>query len=303
MKRTAKIWLIIAGVLVVLGPVLIVGALAGVGFDVEKLGGETFKTATYDVGATFDEIAVDIDGIDVSFAPAQDDACKVVCTASEHQTNTVDVEDGTLRIRSAGTQAWYEQVLHFSFREPCMTVYLPQAAYDTLTVRSDTGDLSIPGGFSFGEIKIDGNDGDFSCAAAVNGDVDIRLDSGNVKLNNAVCEGNVIVQTDTGNVKLKGLTCAGINVESSTGNVELVDTLAKNGSFRIRNSTGNVQFKGSDAQEITVETDTGNVTGSLLSEKIFITQSSTGNISVPPSTKGGKCEITTSTGNIELKIE
>ena len=52
-----------------------------------------------------------------------------------------------------------------------------------------------------------------------------------------------------------------------------------------------------------VNTSTGDVNGTLLSEKIFITDTSTGRVSVPKTTSGGKCEITTSTGDINIGIK
>ena len=54
---------------------------------------------------------------------------------------------------------------------------------------------------------------------------------------------------------------------------------------------------------IMVKTSTGNVKGTLLSDKIFVTDTSTGRVSVPKTTSGGKCEITTSTGDIEIELE
>ena len=42
-----------------------------------------------------------------------------------------------------------------------------------------------------------------------------------------------------------------------------------------------MRFENSDAAQISIKTSTGDVTGTLLSEKVFITETSTGNISVP----------------------
>ena len=75
------------------------------------------------------------------------------------------------------------------------------------------------------------------------------------------------------------------------------------GTISIKSDTGDVRFEGSDAIEISVKTDTGDVTGTLLSEKVFITETSTGSINVPKTTSGGKCEITTSTGDINIRIK
>ena len=45
------------------------------------------------------------------------------------------------------------------------------------------------------------------------------------------------------------------------------------------------------------------VGGTLLSDKVFITDTTTGDVDVPKTTTGGKCEITTTTGDIEIDIE
>ena len=42
--------------------------------------------------------------------------------------------------------------------------------------------------------------------------------------------------------------------------------------------------------------------GSLLSDKVFITETDTGNVNIPKTTDGGKCEIKTDTGDIKIKI-
>ena len=51
-----------------------------------------------------------------------------------------------------------------------------------------------------------------------------------------------------------------------------------------------------------ITTDTGNVKGSLLSEKVFIVSTDTGKKQVPNTITGGRCEITTDTGDIIISI-
>ena len=46
--------------------------------------------------------------------------------------------------------------------------------------------------------------------------------------------------------------------------------------FNLERETGDIELNGCDAQTIYVKTDTGNVTGTLLSEKVFITETDTG---------------------------
>lgn len=73
--------------------------------------------------------------------------------------------------------------------------------------------------------------------------------------------------------------------------------------FSIQRTTGDVKFDGCDASEIDVKTNTGDVAGSLLSDKVFIAASDTGHVDVPQTVIGGKCEITTSTGDIRISIQ
>ena len=70
----------------------------------------------------------------------------------------------------------------------------------------------------------------------------------------------------------------------------------------LRRSTGDVELNACDAGGLSLKTTTGDVTGTLLSEKVFITDTSTGDVSVPKTTSGGKCEISTTTGDIRIDI-
>ena len=54
---------------------------------------------------------------------------------------------------------------------------------------------------------------------------------------------------------------------------------------------------------IDVYVSTGDVTGTLLSDKIFFAETTTGDVSVPKLTSGGKCEISTTAGDIEISIK
>jgi DUF4097 and DUF4098 domain-containing protein YvlB len=75
------------------------------------------------------------------------------------------------------------------------------------------------------------------------------------------------------------------------------------GAFVIKRTTGDVTFEGCDAAELLVATDTGDVEGTLLTEKIFFVETDTGRREYPKTTTGGKCEITTDTGDIKISIK
>ena len=72
--------------------------------------------------------------------------------------------------------------------------------------------------------------------------------------------------------------------------------------FQIYNNTGAVTLKKCDAKDVYITTKTGSVTGSFLTDKVIFAKSNTGKIEIPQLTSGGKCEITTDTGDIKITI-
>ena len=98
----------------------------------------------------------------------------------------------------------------------------------------------------------------------------------------------------------KEFTIQNVDIELSTGDVTVKDINCK-GNMAIRVSTGDVYIEKSDASEIFIKTSTGDVIGSFLTEKVYTAKTNTGEIDVPKSKNGGKCEIRTSTGDIIIK--
>lgn len=317
MSRTAKTWLIVAGVLVVLGPILIViGAAAG---GVNFSGEGNYETKTYEITATFDQIAVTTDITDIELAAADEKQCKVVCDEAEGRENSAEVQDGTLVIKSQDNRQWFDRLVSFSMRSPKIRVYLPQKMYSSLTIDTDTGDVIIPQGMEFGKAEIKGDTSDVSCLADIKDSVEINCGTGDVVLGgklgtatvttstgdidimSADSTADISINTDTGDVTMKTVNCSGLELESTTGDQTLTDVVAS-GDMNIRSTTGDVVFEHSDAENITVNTTTGDVTGTLRTDKIFSTDTATGDVNVQSAANGGKCEIKTSTGDITISV-
>jgi DUF4097 and DUF4098 domain-containing protein YvlB len=100
---------------------------------------------------------------------------------------------------------------------------------------------------------------------------------------------------------LTEIKCNKLSTSGSTGDTFLKNVIA-NEKLYAKRSTGDIRLEKCDAGEILIETDTGDVKGSLLTEKVFIVETDTGSINVPKTTNGGRCEITTDTGDIKINI-
>lgn len=315
----SKIWIPVATVLIVVGLLAFAGAMIASDFDFTRLSTVKYETNTYEVSEAFTEIEIDADATEIELVPSENRQCKIVCYEREKVKHSAAVKDGRLTIGTSDTRKWYDHI-GFFFGEAKMTVYLPGSEYASLHIKGSTGDIEIPRDFSFDAVDISAGTGDVVCHASVSegmkiklstgsvrvedlsvGALDLSVTTGRVTVSSVKCKGDMKVSVSTGKTKLTDISCKGFVSSGSTGDISLKNLIAA-GSLSIERSTGDVLFDGSDAVEIYVRTSTGSVKGTLLSEKVFITETSTGSVSVPKTVTGGKCEIRTSTGDIQIEI-
>lgn len=314
--RHRKVW-ITAIALLTAGAVVCGISFAAGGFDVQFLNSAHFVTNVYEVPEPFQNISIQCDTGDVLFAASEDGTCGVTCFEDEKELHRVRVESGTLTIDQPERRGYRVGLFLDS---PKITVSLPETAYETLQIRTDTGQAVIPEHFSFSQIDAEADTGSVSLAASSSGTVTVQTetgdieihdmtagslalssDTGQIRIKNTSCTGTVETGTDTGDIELSDVTCTDFASTGNTGDLHLQNVLAS-GAFHILGDTGDVRLERCDAGAITVKTDTGNVKGTVLTEKIFLTKTDTGRVNVPKTTTGGRCDITTETGDIDIRF-
>jgi len=320
MRKMTKVWLIVAASLVSVGCIIFGGVMTVLKWDFAKLSTVKMETNEYIVSEKFRGVAVGTDVADVVFAVSEDGKCAVKCVEDSKRKHTVTVKENWLVIKAADSQEWYERIgIHFAV--PKITVYLPKGEYNGLLIREDTGDIQISKDFTFKtadislstgsvdfsasvseSVKIKGSTGDIRVENVSADSLDIAVTTGGITVSNVTCRGDANIKVTTGKTYLTQMSCRNLVSDGSTGGVFLTDVIATE-KLSVKRTTGNVKFDGCEAGEIFVKTTTGAVTGTLLSEKIFFTKTSTGKVDVPQSVSGGKCEITTTTGNIKITLQ
>lgn len=321
MNNTKKRWMTAASSLVIIGLILCAVALFACGFDLSKLGAVPFESNTYEVSGEFFDISLRGDTENIRFVPSETGKCSVTCTTFKGIKHDVSVTDGKLSITTVDDRAWYEHIsISINIKIPKLTVYLPQGVYGELFIDSDTGDISLPDGFTFESITARTDTGDFTISASASGAVELRTDTGYVSVTDA-CVGSLRSSTSTGDITLRNVTCNGeISLGSNTGDLKLTDvtcgSLLAEGdtsdlifknviavqTFSAEVDTGDIKLEACDANALYLEADTGDIIGTLLTEKVFLAETDTGDIDVPKSITGGRCEIYTNTGDIEMRI-
>lgn len=295
-----KLWIIIAASLILAGALIFVGVMSMLNWDFRKLSTTKYVDNSYEITDEFSGIHIETDTARVTFV-ATDGNARVECHEEEHAGYEVDVQDGTLEIKLQNRKKWYHHI-GINFGASRLTVYLPEGAYGKLNIRSSTGNIDIPGAFTFDSMDISLSTGDVTIGANVTGDMKIKTSTGHITVTDVVCDGKMTLQVSTGKTRLTNVHCESLESTGATGDISMHSVLAGK-EFSIKRSTGHVTLEGCDAPEIHVTTDTGDVTGSLLTEKVFITKTSIGKVNIPQTTTGGKCKITTNTGNIKITIE
>ncbi len=288
-------------------------------WDFKKLSTVKYESNDYEIRENYKNISIITDTADIVFVPSENAKTSVVCHEQKNAKHSVTAKDGTLAIELVDTRKWYEHI-GINFGTPKITVSIPQGEYGTLSAKSSTGDVEIPKAFTFQSIDISESTGNVTSYAsalevikiktstgairvenASAGVLDLSVSTGKVTVSNVTCRGDVKINVSTGKTNLTDTTCKNVISSGDTGDLSLKNVIAAE-RFSVSRSTGDVKFNGCDAGELSVTTDTGDVTGSLLTDKVFITQTDTGRVDVPKTTTGGRCEITTDTGDIKITI-
>lgn len=320
MNKGMKRWMLVATALLLIGGLLFVGVMTMAKWDFSKISTTKYETREHKVDVAYEDISVLTKTAKVTLLPSENGETRVVCYEQSKVSHAVSVVDGRLTVSVEDERRWYDHLSFFSFGAPSVKVYLPEGVYGDLSVSGATGEVTLPSGFSFETVSVSVSTGDVTCRASVLGDItlktgtgdicvenvtasamDLSVSTGRVTVNRASCRGDVTLTVSTGKATLRDVSCKSLVSAGSTGDLRLENVIAEEG-FSLTRSTGDITFDECDAAELFVKTDTGDVTGSLLSEKVFFVSTDTGKKDVPETVTGGKCKITTDTGDIKITI-
>ena len=320
MSTKTKIWLIVAVSLLLIGASLFGGALGMSNYDISKMQSKKYETNKYEFEDAFESISITTNTADIEVLASDDGSCKVVCYEDIKAKHSVKIKDGVLEITVNDQRKWYDHIGFFVFSSQKVTVYIPKGEYDNLTIKSTTNDVTVSENLSFdkadvtcttGDVKfgastktalnIKTGTGDIEIQKSSHGDFNLTVTTGNIKVSHVRCN-NATVNVSSGDTRIDGMVCTSFESDGSTGNIVMSD-LVSAGNMKVSRGTGDIKLDKCDAANLTLSTVTGNIKGTLLSPKIFIHHSGTGSVNLPQTTTGGTCKITTSTGNINIKID
>lgn len=318
MSKKSKIWIAVSISAVIAGALTICVGLFIAKFDFREFETVKYEEKTYEINEKFEEVEIDIRTADIEFAVSDDGKEKVVFFETDSVKYDIGVEDGVMKVTENGKCSIFDYV-GVSFGRK-VTLFLTEEEYGKVTVSNKAGDVFVPEGVTFGDVKIDVSAGaviygaskcktleisnsagkiEISSVDAEN--IRVSSKTGIVKIETANVSGDIVFSSSTGSMSITGVSCACLEGEGKTGSIKLSNVIAS-GKIDLSLTTGSIMLDGCDAESAVLKTSTGSVTGTFLTDKIFTAKSKTGNVDVPSCTSGGKCEAETSTGSIRLSI-
>ncbi len=300
MKNT-KNWLFSALILFIIGFLLAGIAFVSADFRLENLSNQEIIENTYEPEGEYDEIIVNILNADVFFAHSADGKTRVEIREIEKIPHYVQVSDNKLQITARDTREWMDR-LNFGAVQTSVTIYLPENFYESVFALTRTGDISVPGGFSFESLELSTSTGKLSVNDVDSEDMTLSGTTGRIILANIDVQNELTAHMTTGDVSMKGLKTQKMTVSTTTGDVMMEDVLVQD-LMSINATTGDITFRQTDAGEVFMKCTTGDIHGSFLTEKIFEAKATTGHVSVPDTKSGGLCRAKTTTGFIQIEIE
>lgn len=302
---------------IVIGSVLLVvgGAIFGVGLA-RSFADTKIETKTVEITEPIGDFAFDLDTSNLEFKVS--DETKVVYEDKESSYHEVKVENNTLSIVQKSNRKWYKL---FDFGSLHVTVYSPIFAFNNLTIKSSTGDVTIPEGYVFNNADIKLSTGNVRFKATVlestkvevtTGDVylsdfntkelTVKSSTGKINIDKMEVTNDASFQASTGKINVKDFTANNLTAKASTGKITLTNVVIAN-HLQLSASTGDIKLVDSDASSLDISTSTGDVDCVLLTGKIFDVDTDTGKKHVPASSGTGQCKVRTSTGDINIQIK
>lgn len=240
MGKKTTVWLIIATFLVVLGSAMFTVAIAKSNWDFAKLSTVKYENNTYQIDQEFHSVSLKTNTADIVFMPSEDGVCKVICYEKEKLKHSVSVEEGTLTIHVVDEREWNDYI-GITFGTSKITVYLPDRAYDTISVSVSTGETHITD-IQCKNLITNGNTGDVSLKNVIASEnISIERSTGDIELER--CDGaELFIKTDTGDVEGSLLSDKAFFAESDTGEIDVPKTTS-GGLCEIFTDTGDIQME------------------------------------------------------------
>ena len=224
MTKSAKVWIIIGIILILIGCIIFGGVMMALNFDFKKLSTVKYETNDYIIEESFSDIYINTDTADILFVAAEGTKTSVVCYEETKAKHTVMVENGTLMITNENNKKWYDHI-GISFGNAKITVNIPVGEYGDITLGATTGDIELASGLSFKNMQLSVTTGDIAGYFSASGSVSLKTTTGDIDVEN-ITAGSLELSVTTGKVNVTDVACTDLTATGTTGDLTLENVIA-----------------------------------------------------------------------------
>lgn len=287
-KKIRKTCAITGIILLLMGLILFLTGMSLTGWDFGELSTAVYKQENYTAQQQVTSLDISYNNAEVRILcdpEAQSVSVSYpVCTdRATGASAKVDIteENGVLRIKEESLFI----LINWQFQTPTLTVTLPETALETLSVRTQNGNISAEN-------------------IATENKAEFITQNGEIRISQ-INASELSLQTDAGGIILKNIQCQTLQAETDLGSVQLSGTLTAD-SAKFTSELGDIDLSEGvvDANNIYFSTDMGNISAKLSGKQQDYSADVTwdmGNTNLYPY-QGGNKQITviSSLGNIDI---
>ncbi len=281
MKKSVKISIIIAVVMLISGAIMSVCAAISLGTDYFKNKGDNIVYLEED----FSSIEISSNMCDVWVFASDENTRRIEYSLFGDVALSVKVESGVLKISSEGNKKWYDYIGIVWNDYPHISIYLPPEEYESLSVKTSSGDVCVPGKMSFENVNVKTSSGDIEFSGDVKAKLSLETISGDITISNT------------------NLNLSKVSLKTTSGDIE-ADGMVASSKIEIKSTSGDLEFNSIDAPEIELETTSGDIEGVLLTKKHINAKTTSGDIHVESDDFCEEiCNAETTSGDIKIRVD
>ncbi len=287
-KKICKTFAIAGTILLLLGLILFLTGMSLAGWDFSELSTAVYEQENYTAKQPITSLDISYNNADVRLIYDREvlavsvsyPVCKDRATGATAKVDITE-ENGVLRIKEESRFI----LINWQFKTPTLTVTLPETSLETLSVRTQNGNISAENFAAENKAEFITQNGAIRISQMNASDLSLQTDAGGIFLKNITCQ-TFQAETDIGSVRLSGtLTADSAQFTSQLGDIDLSEGII-------------------DANDIHFSTDMGNISAKLSGSQQDYSADVTwdmGNTNLYPYQGGDKqITVTSSLGNIDI---
>lgn len=306
MSNSTRNALIVALCFIGVGLILLFGAMSITGFDFTAIRDGSMDTTnsiikTAEISDPFHSIRIDDVQCDVQILPSADGTCSVVYTDSDLFTHQIEVQNQTLTVTRKDIGSWMDRIFVIWTEESYVKVYVPAENLERLSITTVSGNILVPDGFSFREAHLSSTSGNIGFTSLVEDALTISTTSGDISLER-LRQSELNLDTTSGCISLGDIQGKSLSVNTASGDIAMRQVVIS-GHTEISTASGDIELRDVDSQSADFNTASGDIEGTVLAPKNFDADTSSGEISLPPSDgSAGRWSFSTASGDIEVEV-